>query len=151
MDAKTGITDDDFAEIFGGFTVTLMAARPLRRELALLHAALRPSDDAFLPRRPPHREEVWTWAAYLAEHLPASAPGTPDALRLALAPRPWKGIAPERSVLRSAYRMIRRMEQQSALFLVPAAWSLRMEQLLAGRCYPATVQSCTWPCWIDQP
>lgn len=131
---------EDFNLAFEGNSVTLMDARSLRREIALLRAALQSGGGANAPQRPPYAEEVIAWAARLSRFLPSQTPASPEALRRVLAPLPWRQSLRETPLLRDAYQSIRMAELPGSLFLVPTQWSLRMERVLSGSLHPVGVR-----------
>lgn len=130
-----------FGEIFAGMSVTLLAARPLRRELARLRAALPPGAPSDLPARPPYLDEVLDLTIRLQAMLPAEPPSDVEFLRRRLAPLHRSKSALARRLAAESHRLIRTIPDPTSLWLVPAVWSHRMGMLLDGQTFPAQVRN----------
>ena len=133
-----------FDDIFQGMTVTLMASRPLRRELALLRAALPPVARADWPQRPLSAADVVAVTTWLQPLLPA-VPDAPASLRPTLGLLTGRQSAQARLALLAAYQAIRAHPGREPLWLVPTVWPLRMVMLLEGQMFPADVR--VWQSW----
>ncbi len=135
--------EETFERDFEGMSVTLMAPRRLRRELALLRAVLPPDAPS---GRPADERETVLWAQSVADRLPFAPPESPAerrVLRQHLSPLQTRFA---RAAIRDALRVIRIAEPAAPLLLVPNVWSRRMDQLLSGQAFPAHVQlvQVTW-------
>lgn len=134
-----------FDEIFEGMTVTLMAARPLCRELALLRAVLPPSAPSDWPPRPVLLDEVLDLSARLSAMLPPTPPDDYAALRQRLSPLPRLECALAKNLAADTWQMLRSAPVQTRLWLVPSVWPLRMGMLLQGQTFPAQIHY--WGTW----
>ncbi|MDP1696466.1 MAG: hypothetical protein Q8L45_01555 [Xanthomonadaceae bacterium] len=131
---------ESFGESFAGMTVTLMPTADLRRELALLRAALPPSAPSDLPPRPAFFEDVLALTAHLGSFLPSSPPDNAAALRHALSRLQRSKSALAKRLAAEARRLLRSDPSHGYLWLVPSVWPLRMGMLLEGQTFPAQVR-----------
>lgn len=134
---------DAFGDIFGGHSITLMDGHSLRRELALLRAALPPSSPEDVPRRPLlSMGEVLTLTHAVAQLLPPQLPDNASWLGHVLQPLPRSQSRRLRELVRDAYSQLRHCQPMPPLWLVPALWNHRIQYLLEGQMFPASIR-----CW----
>ncbi|MGH8038902.1 MAG: hypothetical protein ACREPD_14285 [Stenotrophomonas sp.] len=128
-----------FDELFSG-TTTLMASAPLRRELVLLRAALPPSAPEDWLVRPLYLEDALGLSGHIQQLLPPVPPDDVAWLRQTLAPLTRRQSRGVRNLIGAAYQTMREIPENPQLWLVPAVWSLRMEQLLLCQMFPASIR-----------
>jgi len=132
-------------ETFLDAEITLMPPDALRRELATLHKACVPPPDVSAPPPPddpPSFEEsrdlVFQLLYGTLLHETPSADTVNAALAHALVDQQQQHLLLEWIDL--AQNHLRTCRRHAPLFLVPAAWHLRMADLLSGNLYPARVR-----------
>jgi len=129
---------ESFEYVFEGNTVTLMSADALHRELEQLHEAWTPPPGVPRPTHPLQAEERFSAAMCLQHELPPE-PVSVSFVREAIARMPpserWR--LPE--AIAVARDHLHQCPNPAPLFLVPAVWSVRMEQVLGGVLLPAQI------------
>jgi len=128
----------DFKASFGTPDVTLMSAHALHKEFALLRKACKPLPEDAHPKRPAFLDDHIHLGTWLNDLLPTS-PGTVEHVRDALETLPASQKWLLLDALDTVQQHLRGCRNPAPLFLVPARWSVRMEQALNCWFYPAQI------------
>lgn len=136
------LTVEWFSEVFEGLTVTLMDSHSLRRELALLRAALPPSTYADAPARPLlWAEERLALTDPLRILLPSVPPDSVSVLQPRLSTLSRSESEQVRRLVDDAWRLLRGWPNPAQLWLVAAPWNHRIAYLLESSFFPTSVHS----------
>jgi len=134
-----------FKETFQDADVTLMSPDALRRELATLHKACVPPPNESAPPPPDAplsfeeaRDLVFRLLYGTLLHETPNADTVNSALAHALVDANEQHLLLKQIDLAQTHLRIAR--RHAPLFLVPAAWHVRMADILRGNLYPARVR-----------